>query len=240
MMRMIRTLLIDDERMARTELRRLLAAHKEIEIVGEATNADEAAELIAKIKPDLIFLDIQMPGKSGLQLAAEIDANIQIVFCTAFDHFAAEAFGLNALDYVLKPVDPERLAKTITRIRPPIDAVSTHFLGMQDTILLKFGENARIVRLQEINRFESVANHAAVHTVFGVAYVLSSLNKIEQKLDPKYFLRASRACLVRLEAIATLFPSIGYGFTARLHDGSTIELSRRAAQALRSQMDVFG
>jgi len=232
----LRVVIVDDERLARAELRRLLAAHPQVEIVGEAEDADAALALIRETQPDLAFLDIQMPGMNGLQLAAEIDSACQFVFCTAFDSFAIDAFGLNALDYLVKPVVPERLAQTLARVRPRSDKPDTPTLPMEHPLLLKFGESARIVRLRDIHRFESVGNHAAVYTPHGRAFLLSSLSRIEQRVDPAYFVRVSRADILRLDAISRLEPDISQGMIARLHDGSEIKVSRRQAQLLKTQM----
>ena len=222
----LRVVIVDDERLARAELRRLLAAHPQVEIVGEAEDADAALALIRETQPDLAFLDIQMPGMNGCQF----------VFCTAFDSFAIDAFGLNALDYLVKPVVPERLAQTLTRVRPRSDKPDTPTLPMEHPLLLKFGENARIVRLRDIHRFESVGNHAAVYTPHGRAFLLSSLSRIEQRVDPAYFVRVSRADILRLDAISRLEPDISQGMIARLHDGTEIKVSRRQAQLLKTQM----
>lgn len=235
----IRTLLVDDERLARVELRRLLDAHPQIEIVGEAADAEQALALIAELGPDLVFLDIQMPGSSGLQLAAEIEDRCLFVFCTAFDSFAIDAFGLNALDYLVKPVESERLARTLARLPAGSSTHEAPTLPMDHGLLLKFGESARIVRLREIDRFDSIGNHAAVHTRHGVAHVLSSLNRIEKRLDPAHFFRVNRSCILRLDAIVQLDPDVGYGLVARLRDGSEIDVSRRAAQQLRARMGGF-
>lgn len=235
----IRTLLVDDERIARAELRRLLKPHEMVDVVGEAENAELALQAIETLQPDLVFLDIQMPGISGLQVAEQIEDRCQFVFCTAFDSFAIDAFGLNALDYLVKPVDPERLARTLARVQPANAQPGPATLPMDHGLLLKFGESARIVRLNEIDRIETVGNHAAVHSAHGVAYVLSSLNRIEQRLDPAHFFRVSRPCILRLDAIESLEPDVGYGLIARLRGGSEVEVSRRAAQTLRARMGTF-
>ena len=234
----IRTLLVDDERLARAELRRLLGAHPQVEIVAEAEHADAALAALDEHQPELAFLDIRMPGISGLQLAADIEDRCQFVFCTAYDSFAIDAFGLNALDYLVKPVDPERLARTLARVQPR-SAGAAVALPMEHGLLLKFGDSARIVRLREIDRFDSVGNHAAVHTPHGLAYVLSSLSRIEQRLDPAHFFRVNRSCILRLDAIRSLEPDVGQGLIARLANGAEVEVSRRAAQQLRAQMGGF-
>lgn len=236
----IRTLLVDDERLARAELRRLLRAHPQVEIVGEAEYAEQALERIAELKPDLAFLDIQMPGMNGLALAAELEERCQFVFCTAFDRFAIDAFGLNALDYLVKPVEPERLARTLARVRPRSEADAPASLPMDHPLLLKFGEAARIVRLAEIDRFESVGNHAAVYTPHGKSFLLSSLGRIEQRLDPNQFFRVSRSDILRLDAIRSLEPDVSGGLLARLGNGSEVEVSRRQAQLLRARLGGLG
>lgn len=249
---MIKTLIVDDERLARAELKRLLSVHPNIEIVGEAASAAEARELLDKLDVDLVFLDIQMPEVSGLELAASLHSSLQFVFCTAFNSFALDAFALNALDYLVKPLDPARLAKTLQRYRPldssdqnqvPTSATSAapeNFLPDQHGLLLKFGELNRIVRLNEISRFESIGNHTAVYTSFGKTYLHSSLSKIESRLDPQFFFKASRADIVRLDAIKQLEPGIGSGsMLAILKDGAEIEVSRRQMQSLKQTFGTF-
>jgi two-component system LytT family response regulator len=232
---MIRALIVDDERMARAELRRLLQAHADVEIVGEAANAEEALKCFAQTEPDVAFLDIQMPGMSGLALAAQLEGRVQIIFCTAYDSYAIDAFGLNAVDYLVKPVAAERLARSLERIAPT-RADDTPRLPYDHGLLLKFGELSRIVRLHEVDRFESVGNHAAVYTPHGKAYILSSLTRIEQRLDPAYFFRANRSVILRLDAIRSIEPDVGTGFIATLVDASKVEVSRRQAQILRARM----
>lgn len=236
----IRTIVVDDERLARVELKRLLSAHAHVELVGEASNGEEALSLIHATQPDLAFLDIQMPGIDGIALAAQIDQRCQFVFCTAFDSYAIDAFGLNALDYLVKPIVPERLSRTLGRIQGRASSISTPVLPMEHGLLLKFGERSRIIRLFEVDWIQSVGNHAAVHSKHGVAYVLSPLSRIEDRLDPQYFCRVSRAAIVRLDAIRSLDADVGLGLIATLHDGHTVEVSRRAAQQLKSRFDAFG
>lgn len=235
---MIRVLIVDDERIARAELRRLLQAYNDVEIVGEAANAEQGLKCIAQTAPDLAFLDIQMPGMSGLAMAAELEGRVQVIFCTAYDSFALDAFGLNAVDYLVKPVVAERLARSLERARPK-SVNGNAPLPYDHGLLLKFGEQARIVRLHEIDRFESIGNHAAVHTPYGKAFILSSLSRIEQRLDPAYFFRVNRGDILRLDAIRAIEPDVGTGFVATLTNGTMVEVSRRQAQLLRSRMGCF-
>lgn len=236
---MIKTLIIDDERLARAELKRLLAAHPQIDICAEAASADDAKQLLAQLPIDLVFLDIQMPGTSGLELAAQLNPQLQFVFCTAFDSYALDAFALNALDYLVKPIDPERLCKTLQRlVDKPVQQQAANYLPEAHGLLLKFGESNRIVRLSEINRFESVGNHSAVYSAHGKSFLHSSLSKIETRLDPQQFFRASRADILRVSAIRELESGLSAGsMLAILQDGQQVEVSRRQVQVLRT---LFG
>ncbi len=243
---MWKTLIVDDERLARSELKRLLQAHPDIEIVAEADSADSARDILAAQPAiSLVFLDIQMPGSSGLELAAELRPNLFFVFCTAFDSYALDAFALNALDYLVKPIVPQRLAQSLSRL--PAAAATTasdnsqqSYLPDNHGLLLKFGENSRIVRLSEISRFESVGNHSAVYTPYGKSFVLSSLSRIEQRLDPQQFFKASRADIIRISAITALEPGLAAGsMLAMLQDGQQIDVSRRQVQQLKNLFGGF-
>lgn len=237
---MIKTLIVDDERLARAELKRLLSAHPHIQILAEATNADEAKAYLAELDIDLVFLDIQMPGTSGLELAAALNPELQFVFCTAFDSYALDAFELNALDYLVKPLDPERLRKTLERLaeKPSNKTLTANYLPESHGLLLKFGDTSRIVRLSEISRFESVGNHSAVYTPYGKSFLHSSLSKIELRLDPQQFFKASRADIIRVSSIKELEPGLSAGsMLALMHNGEEVEVSRRQVQVLRQ---LFG
>lgn len=237
---MIKTLIVDDERLARAELKRLLSSHPQVQIVAEAADADEAQHYLQELELDLVFLDIQMPGTTGLELAATLKPHLQFVFCTAFDSYALNAFELNALDYLVKPLDPERLAKTLQRLieKPEKKHNTINFLPDNHGLLLKFGDSNRIVRLSEISRFESVGNHSAVYTPYGKSFLHSSLSKIELRLDPQQFFKASRADIIRISDVKELEPGVSPGsMVAIMHDGQEVEVSRRQVQVLRQ---LFG
>lgn len=237
---MYNCLLVDDERLARSELKRLLKAHPQCIIAAEAQSGEEALQHLINSSIDLVFLDIQMPGLTGLQLAEHIPAGTQFIFCTAFNSFALDAFELNAVDYLLKPIAPERLAKALQKLRPPSDSATVHYLAAQHGILLKFGDSQRVVRLDDISRFESIGNHAAVYTPYGKSFIHSSLAKIEQKLDPALFFKASRADILRISAISHIEPAIADGgLIAVLQDGQQVDVSRRQAQQLKQQFSAF-
>ncbi|MCT6700015.1 LytR/AlgR family response regulator transcription factor [Rheinheimera sp. 4Y26] len=241
---MIKTLIVDDERLARAELKRLLAAHSQINIVAEAASVAEARNALETLDIDLIFLDIQMPEVTGLEFAAELQPHLQFVFCTAFHSYALDAFALNALDYLVKPLDPTRLASTVQRFiqrgNHQTAAHNVNYLPEQHGLLLKFGELNRIVRLCEISRFESIGNHSAVYTPYGKSFLLSSLSRIESRLDPQYFFKSSRADIIRIDQISQLEPGIAAGtMLAVLQDGSQVEVSRRQLQTLKQRFSGF-
>lgn len=234
----IRIIIVDDERLARSELKRLLSKHSQIEIVDEAKNAEEASEKIAEHKPDAIFLDIHMPGATGLELAESLGDDVNIIFCTAYDQFAVEAFSLNAMDYLVKPVNPARLAESIEKLEKRLEqSASESGLPDDHKLMVKYGETMRIIELKEIIRFESIGNHAAIYTPHGKAYLHSSLNKIEAKLDERNYFRASRSDIIRLDAIESMEQAISYGLTATLSNGQTVEISRRQATKLRQLLE---
>lgn len=232
----IKVLIIDDEPLARAELQRLLKKHKQIEVLGEAQNIIEGKALVDDLEPDAIFLDIEMPGGTGLELAEQLKGEIPIVFCTAYNEFAVDAFSLNAVDYLLKPAAPARLEKAIEKLTSLLSEIESTQLEDDFKLMVKFADKMKIILLRDILRFESVGNHAAIYTEFGKSYIHSSLSKIEAKLDPSVYLRASRSEIIRLDAVVHLEESINYGLTATLSNGSEVDISRRQASALKKQM----
>ena len=232
----IKVLIIDDEPLARAELQRLLKKYKQIEVLGEAQNIIEGKALVEDLEPDAIFLDIEMPGGTGLELAEQLKGEIPIVFCTAYNEFAVDAFSLNAVDYLLKPAAPTRLEKAIEKLTSLLSETESTQLEDDFKLMVKFSDKMKIILLRDILRFESVGNHAAIYTEFGKSYIHSSLSKIEAKLDPSVYLRASRSEIIRLDAVVHLEESINYGLTATLSNGSEVDISRRQASALKKQM----
>ena len=232
----IKVLIIDDEPLARAELQRLLKKYKQIEVLGEAQNIIEGKALVDDLAPDAIFLDIEMPGGTGLELAEQLKGEIPIVFCTAYNEFAVDAFSLNAVDYLLKPAAPARLEKAIEKPTSLLSETENTQLEDDFKLMVKFADKMKIILLRDILRFESVGNHAAIYTEFGKSYIHSSLSKIEAKLDPSVYLRASRSEIIRLDAVVHLEESINYGLTATLSNGSEVDISRRQASALKKQM----
>jgi len=232
----LNAIIIDDERMARQELLRLLKKHPHINVVAQAENIDQGLDEINQHQPDIIFLDIEMPGGTGLTLAEKLKGEIPIVFCTAYDEFAVDAFALNAIDYLVKPIVPDRLAETIEKFSEREVASEQPVLEDDFKLMVKFGDHMKIIRLGDISRFESIGNHAAIYTSQGKAYLHSSLNKIEARLDTNTYFRASRVDILRLDAIEKLEQTVNYGLMAQLKNNVDVEISRRQASKLKAQL----
>jgi two-component system LytT family response regulator len=240
-----KVVLIDDERLARNELKKLLAEFPELDIVGEASNANEGVEKIKLLEPDLIFLDIQMPGKTGFDLLTMLEHTPEIIFTTAYDEYAIRAFEVNALDYLLKPIEPKRLADAIYKLKEinenevaQISDTSSNrsLLSEQDQVFVKDGERCWFVRLSEIRLFESVGNYAKVYFGANKPLILKSLNALEERLDPKVFFRANRKHIINLRSIEKVEPYFNGGLLLELKGGDKVEVSRRQAVKFKEMM----
>lgn len=235
----MRTLLVDDERLARSELRHLLAVHPEVEIVGEAADAEAARAAIEQHEPDLLFLDVQMPGASGFDLLASLSEPPAVIFTTAFDRFALKAFEFGAFDYLLKPIEPARLAASLGKLRerlPPAEdepATGGALLGENDQVFVKDGEKCWFVRLGDVSHFESEGNYARVHFAGQRPLIGRSLNALETRLDPRVFFRANRQEIVNLRAVQKIEVWFGGALRATLRGGAEVEISRRQARRFR-------
>ena len=243
----MKAIIIDDERLARAELRKLLQEFPEIEVVDEAANADEGISKIENHNPDIIFLDIQMPGKTGFDLLAELDHAPQVVFTTAYDEYALKAFEVNALDYLLKPVEPRRLADAVEKLSKGKQLVTTNrntehdkhsLLGEEDQVFVKDGERCWFVKLSEVRLFESVGNYAKVFFGPNKPLILKSLNALEERLDDKVFFRANRKHIVNLRMIEKIEPYFNGGLLLELKGGEKIEVSRRHTVKFKEMMSL--
>lgn len=245
----MKAIIIDDERLARTELRKLLQDFPEIEIVDEASNADEGIQKIESHNPELIFLDIQMPGKTGFDMLSELDHAPQVIFTTAYDEYALKAFEVNALDYLLKPVEPRRLADAVEKLKRVSYSSSpektnnqhnepTSILSENDQVFVKDGERCWFVRLSEVRLFESVGNYAKVFFGNNKPLILKSLNALEERLDDKVFFRANRKHIVNLRMIEKIEPYFNGGLLLDLKGGEKIEVSRRQTVKFKEMMSL--
>lgn len=242
----MRAIIIDDERLARAELKKLLQDFPEVEVVDEAANAEEGIAKIESQRPDLIFLDIQMPGKTGFDMLAELERTPQVIFTTAYDEFALKAFEVNALDYLLKPVEPKRLADAIQKlqlgenreVKPETENINTSILHENDQVFVKDGERCWFVKLNEIRLFESVGNYAKVFFGTNKPLILKSLNALEERLDEKFFFRANRKHIVNLRMIEKIEPYFNGGLLLELKGGEKIEVSRRQTVKFKEMMSL--
>lgn len=240
-------LIIDDERLARNELRKLLASHPEIEVLGEASNADEGLKLIQQITPDVIFLDIQMPAKTGFDLLQELDRSPEVIFTTAHDEYAIKAFEVNAFDYLLKPIDPKRLSDAVQKLimQDERDGIMGDArmelrgsLNENDQVFVKDGEKCWFVKLSDIRLFESVGNYARVFFGSNKPLILKSLNSLEERLDTRIFFRANRKHIVNLRMIEKVEPFFNGGLLLEIKGGEKIEVSRRQAVRFKEMMSL--
>jgi two-component system, LytTR family, response regulator len=244
---MYKALIIDDERLARNELKKLLAEFSDVvEIIGEAANADEGIEKIEILAPDLIFLDIQMPGKTGFAMLEELDRSPYVIFTTAYDEYALKAFEVNALDYLMKPVEPKRLKDALQKLQQAEEkeaaaaelAGHRGMLGENDQVFVKDGERCWFVKLGEVRLFESVGNYAKVFFGTNKPLILKSLNALEERLDEKVFFRANRKHIINLRMIEKVEPFFNGGLMLDLRGGEKIEVSRRQAVKFKEMMSL--
>lgn len=241
-----KVLLIDDERLARNELKKLLQDFPEIEVIGEAENANEGIEKIESLNPDLIFLDIQMPGKTGFDMLAQLDSAPDVIFTTAYDEYALKAFEVNALDYLMKPIEPNRLADAIQKLQlaeekeiaASLGGINRGTLTEADQVFVKDGERCWFVKLGEVRLFESVGNYAKVFFGNNKPLILKSLNALEERLDEKVFFRANRKHIVNLRMIEKIEPYFNGGLLLDLHAGEKVEVSRRQAVKFKEMMSL--
>jgi two-component system LytT family response regulator len=242
---MQKAIIIDDERLARAELKKLLLDFGEIEVVGEAANAKEGIDKIEELQPDLIFLDIQMPGKTGFDMLAELDRAPHVIFTTAYDEFALKAFEVNALDYLMKPIEPRRLADAIHKLHQAEEKEMATLAGFNrsmltenDQVFVKDGERCWFVKLAEVRLFESVGNYAKVYFGTNKPLILKSLNALEERLDERTFFRANRKHIVNFRMIDKVEPYFNGGLLLDLKAGEKIEVSRRQAVKFKEMMSL--
>ena len=243
----MRAIVVEDSRLAREGLVRMLAAFDEIEVVGQADHPDSALALIQETRPDVIFLDIHMPGATGFDLLAALDYLPRIVFTTAYSEYAIRSFDYNTVDYLLKPISHERLEIAVRKLastesesesesdnadaaRPPLD--------INSKIFVKDGERCHLVSLASIRYIESCKNYVRIYFGDDKAYIKKSMNSVEERLPPRHFFRANRQCIVNLQEIAAIEESVSLGYDVTMSDGKTIEISRRNAQELKDLLSL--
>lgn len=239
----MRIYIVEDSRLARQELRTLLAAFADADIVGEAAELAPAREAIDALQPELLLLDVELPGATGFDLLDQIEHVPLVVFTTAYDQHALAAFERNALDYLLKPIDADRLAaalaKARARLRPaPVVASGAALKGADDMVFLRDGERCWFVRLGDIAGFEACGNYAQAWFDGQRPLINRTLTSLEEKLDPQLFFRASRSHLINLRWIQGIAPWSNDGYRVTLKDGHQVEVSRRQAKLLREKLEL--
>lgn len=248
-MKVFKTVIIDDERLAREELKSVLSEFTEVEVIAEAQNGDEGIEIIKKMKPDLIFLDVNMPGMTGFEMLKKLEEIPHVIFVTAYDEYALKAFEVKALDYILKPVDPDRLSDAISKLKEKDDlefesssaAKSTRKerpLTIKDKVFIKDGEKCYFVSLSDIRMLESDGNYVKVYFGKSRPLILRSLNSFEERLDPEYFFRANRKFIINLEWVETIENWFNGGLQVELKGGEKVDISRRQAIRFKEMLSL--
>ncbi len=241
---MIKTLIADDEIHAIERLKELLADYDQFQIIAEAKDGTGALEQIVSMKPDVAFLDINMPGISVFQTISSLNNPPLIIFQTAHSKYATDAFDVDALDYLLKPVSRKRFGQAVTKIleklsqphpnQPTPEPVAQDPI---EKISLKVQDSIKIISFREIQKICFEEGLTFIYTKEGRFLTDRSLNHYEEKLKESEFFRTSRASLINLNFVSTIHKAFKGSFTVELRDGSTVELSRRKAQLLKKQLD---
>ena len=233
----MKALLVDDERLARAGLRRLLEEHADVVVVGEAQNGEDAAQKIRRLQPDVVFLDIEMPGQDGLELLEDLEDVPPVVFTTAYQEYAVRAFEVSALDYLVKPIVPERLSAALDKVRK-LTSESQAMPRRPRHVFLRDGKHCWIVLMREIRLLESVGNYTRVHFANNSPLIYKSLNTLESRLDPNLFFRASRSHIINLQEIKSVEPEAEGGLTVVLASGVKVMISRRQSRTLRNRLSL--
>lgn len=245
----MKALIVDDERLARQELKSLLEKYEEINVIGESNNAENAKKKIESLKPDLVFLDIQMPAKTGFDLLEELSFVPKIIFTTAYDEYALKAFEVSAFDYLLKPIEQDRLDDCLKKL-----ARESHVeeegeerenssedhekLSPSDQVFVKDGDRCWFVKLSDVSAFESEGNYVRVFFENNKPLILKSLNNLEDRLDEKHYFRANRKFIINLEWVDSIENWFNGGLRVSLKDGKQIEVSRRQAAKFKDRMSL--
>jgi two-component system LytT family response regulator len=234
----MKAVIIDDEPPARRELRRLLNEFAWVEVVGEAGNVDQAEEMIGSLAPDLLFLDIQMPGGSGFDLLTRLEDVPQVIFTTAYDQHAVRAFEVDALDYLLKPIDPARLAEALGRAKVAQAARTPQQGTVLEQIFVRDGSRCWFVPLREVRLLASEGNYIRLSWGKQKPLLGRALAALERRLDPNRFFRANRQQIINLDFIENVELGVNGRLHAQLRDGPEVEISRRQSRLFKVKMSI--
>jgi two-component system LytT family response regulator len=234
----MKVMIIDDEPPARRELRRLLTDFSWVEVVGEAGNVDRATEMVETLNPELLFLDIQMPGGSGFDLLTRLEHLPEVIFTTAYDEYAVRAFEVDALDYLLKPIDPARLAEALGRVKSSQAVRTPQPDAVLEKIFVRDGNRCWFVPLREVRLLSSEGNYIRLSWGKSQPLLGRALAALEQRLDPNRFFRANRRQIINLDFIENVELGVNGRLHAQLRDGPEVEISRRQARLFKIKMSV--
>lgn len=244
-MTVIKTIIVEDSRLARNELKELIKMHPELEVIGEAENVDTAYKMINNLRPHLIFLDINMPEKDGFELLEMLDDVPVTVFTTAFDEYAIKSFEYNALDYLLKPINEKRFGDAVQKIKEKISSdeeeqeqVVNQLLVEESQIFIKDGEKCWLVKIGEIGLFEIVGNYTRVYFKDDKPLIYKSLNQIEERLPQNLFFRANRQQIINLKYIKSVDNWFNGKLKATMQNGTEIEISRRQSSLFKDMLSL--
>ena len=243
-MKTIKAVIVEDSRLARNELKELLKAYPEIELVGEAENVDDGVELIEEKKPDMLFLDINMPEKDGFELLKMLNEVPITVFTTAYDEYAIKSFEYNALDYLLKPINEKRFALAIDKVRLKLEETaeenneSAQRLTGNSQIFIKDGEKCWLIKIGDISHLEIVGNYTRVFFQEERPMLYKSLNQVEEKLPEKYFFRANRQQIINTNFIKNVVPWFNGKLKLTMQNGDEVEVSRRQSYLFKDRMSL--
>lgn len=236
----IKVALLDDESLAIEELKSMLNVYDFIEVVATFTNPQEALDKLPDMEVNLVFLDIHMPGMSGFDWLQKLDHSPEVIFVTAYDQFALRAFEVNALDYILKPVNSERLSEALDRVKKRLrpDTIEENKLTIEKRIFIKDGEQCFFVPLSEIFLLESVGNYVRVHYQDKKPLLHKSLNYMEERLPDEFFFRANRQHIINVNFIANINPYFNSTLQLELKNGLKIDISQRQSVRFKDKMGV--
>jgi two-component system LytT family response regulator len=232
-----RSLIIEDEPLATIELNRLLAMHPEIEVLAFADSVAVAVNKIIELKPQVLFLDINLNGESGFEVLAALDHVPRVIFITAYDQYAIKAFEVNAIDYLLKPVHPQRLAEAIEKLKK-ISNYREPAFTIDKRIFIKDGENCHFVKLADIFLIESIGNYARVYYHDKKPMLHRSLNYLEEKLPPEIFFRTGRQHIINTSFIKNIYPFFNSTLQVEMQNGEKIEISQRQSIKFKELMGI--
>lgn len=246
---MIRALIVDDEPLPRERIRTLVAEHAAIEVIGECRDGEEALQIIIADRPDLVFLDIQMPGLDGLEVVAALDKEKlpAVIFVTAYDEYAIKAFELAAIDYLLKPVSPERLAKAVNRairqisdVGTPNDARLREFIdrlraeqGYLKRFVVRSGSKLTFVRADDVEWIDVASNYVRLHVAARAYLVRQTMKALESQLNPDTFVRVHRSIIINIECVDSVAPHVHGEYVVTMRDGTKLTTSRSYSERLR-------